>query len=59
MQILLDRWQTENIRYQKLYNTSNLDQSNYDLVISTDNKTIDEIVELIHTEYVKFLKKIQ
>ena len=59
MQILLDRWQTEKIRYQKLYNTSNLDQSNYDLVISTDNKSIDEIVELIHTEYVKFLKKIQ
>ena len=54
---LKDRWQAENDRYIELYKTSNLDLSNYDLVISSNNKTPEEIVEEIYNFYIKFTSK--
>lgn len=52
-----DRWKVENDRYFELYKTNNLNFENYNLVISSDNKTPEEIVEIIYNEYTKFMQK--
>lgn len=54
--LLQDRWDSENYRYQELYQIDNNNFKNYNLVITTDNKTIEEIVEEIYKNYVKFIK---
>ena len=54
---LVKRWNTENERYQKLYQHDNTNLKNYDLVISTDCKPVDEIVLEIYKIYQKFLKQ--
>ena len=54
--VLTERWDAENERYKKLYKTDNTNLKNYDLVILTDNKTIEEIVLEIEKAYKKFLK---
>ncbi len=51
------RWEAENKRYMELYGVNNLEKSNYNLVIKTDNKSVEEIVELIYKEYEKFVRK--
>ena len=55
--LLTQRWESENSRYQELYNKDNTHLENYDLVILTDNKTVDEIVLEIYNGYKKFLKQ--
>lgn len=55
--ILKERWQAENDRYTKLYNTNNLNPNNYDLVISSSNKTPEEIVDEIYLKYKEFMQK--
>lgn len=52
---LQQRWERENVRYRNIYNFDNTNLKNYDLVIATDNKPVEEIVEEIHTAYLKFL----
>lgn len=56
---LIDRWNEENNRYTQIYNTNNLNPENYDLVISSTNKTPEEIVDEIFENYQKFLLKQQ
>lgn len=51
------RWQVENDRYMELYQTNNLDSSNYDYVIDSSKLTPTQIMEKIHNEYIKFLKR--
>lgn len=53
---LQDRWQEENERYLELYNTNNLKPENYNLVISSQNKTPEEIAEIIYTNYQTYAK---
>lgn len=48
---LNDRWNTENTRYQELYQIDNLNLNNYDFVISSKNLTPTEIAERIYNEY--------
>lgn len=55
--LLKTRWQAENDRYTKLYNTNNLNNANYNLVINSDNKTPEQIVDIIYNEYKKFMRK--
>ncbi len=50
---LIKRTDLENERYLKLYNVDRTDMSNYDLVIDTTNKSIDEVVDIIINEYKK------
>ena len=57
IKILKKRWKTENERYLSLYNINNLDKSQYDLVIKSDNKTIEEISHKIFLSYKKFMQK--
>lgn len=55
VQKLKDRWQEENQRYLELYNTNNFNLSNYNLVISSQNKTPEEIADIIYNEYKNFM----
>lgn len=54
--VLKQRWQVENARYSELYKVDNLNLYNYNLVVSTNNKTIEEIVEIIYDEYKRFMQ---
>lgn len=53
---LKQRWESENSRYQQLYNVDNLHRENYNLVINTANKTPEEVANLIYEEYLKYTK---
>ena len=55
---LKERWDLENDRFKEIYNFDNRDNSNYDLVVDTTGKTIEEVGELIYSEYEKYLKKV-
>ena len=52
-----ERWQLENDRYLLLYGFDNRNSANYDLVIDTTHKGVEEIAETIYSEYKKYLKK--
>ena len=56
-QKIIDRWNEENSRYTKIYNINNLNPQNYNLVISSNKKTPEQIVDIIYKKYNKFLKK--
>ena len=53
---LKDRWKEENARYLELYNTNNLNLNNYNLVISSKDKTPEEIANIIYESYSKFMQ---
>ena len=53
---LQDRWEEENARYLELYNTNNLNPDNYNLVISSKNKTPEEIVNTIYQNYQNYIQ---
>lgn len=53
---LKNRWQTENARYFELYKTNNLNNDNYNLVVSSSNKTPEEIADIIYLNYTKFMQ---
>lgn len=54
---LEDRWKEENSRYLELYNTNNLNPDNYNLVISSANKTPEEIADIIYENYKNYMQK--
>jgi len=53
---LKQRWQAENDRYTLLYNTNNLNTNNYDFVISSKNKTPEQVADEIYENYLKFMQ---
>ena len=55
-QTLIDRWNTENNRYQELYKTDNTNLKNYDLVIKSD-RSIEDLSEIIYKKYMEFIEK--
>lgn len=55
-QTLIDRWNTENNRYQELYKTDNTNLNNYDLVIKSD-RSIEDLSEIIYKKYMEFIEK--
>ena len=54
---LKDRWQEENSRYLELYQTNNKTRKNYNLVVSSKNKTPEEIADIIYKNYTKHMQK--
>ena len=50
-QDLIKRFQLENNRYFELYGVHKEDESNYDLVIDTTNKTIEEVANIVIENY--------
>ncbi len=55
--MLKKRWNAENKRYKVLYGIDNLEKSNYNLVIKTDNMPVEDVVEKIYKAYTKFMQK--
>lgn len=55
-QQLMARWKSENYRYSKYYGLDNTDENNFDLVISSANKTIEQLAEEIYSKYRNFYK---
>ena len=53
-QDMIKRFNLENERYWNLYQVHKEDMSNYDLVVDTTDKTPEEVVEIIKTEYFKW-----
>ena len=53
---LIERWDTENTRYQELYQTDNTNLDNYDLVITSDG-SIEDLSEYVFEKYKEFIKK--
>ncbi len=54
---LESRWKIENDRYLELYNTNNLNLSNYDFVVDSSHLTPTQIMEQIYVEYQKHINK--
>ncbi len=54
---LIARWDRENTRYKKTYGVDNTDPTRYDLVISSENTSPQDIAEKIYLEYCKYIKK--
>lgn len=53
---LISRFNAENERYKKFYGIDNTNMKNYDLVLSSKNKTPDEIADEIYKNYKKHFK---
>lgn len=54
---LQKRYKLENDRYFELYGVRKEDESNYDLVLDTTNRTPQEVADIIKEEYFKWLEK--
>ena len=57
VELLKNRWNAENERYSKTYNINNLNLSNYDFVVSSTNKTPEQLADEIYDAYLKFIEK--
>jgi cytidylate kinase len=55
--ILQDRLDSEARRYKKLYNANPYDTSNYDLVVDSGARSVEEVVEEILAAYRAWLQK--
>lgn len=51
---LVNRFNLENERYQKIYGFDNLNPKNYDLVIDSTNRTAEDIADEIYKKCLKF-----
>lgn len=50
---IISRLESEKKRYRELYGIDHTDKSNYDLVIDTNKNNLEEVVEIILSEYKK------
>lgn len=57
VQGLKHRWEIENARYMELYSVNNLIPSQYNLFISSNNKSPEELCDIIYNEYKKYTTK--
>ena len=55
-ELLETRWQVENERYSRIYNTNNLNLCKYDLIISSKDKKPEHIAKEIYKAYKNFIK---
>jgi predicted cytidylate kinase len=54
---ITSRLESEKKRYLELYNVDHTDQRNFDLVIDTNKNNLEQVVEIIVTEYKNWLAK--
>jgi CMP/dCMP kinase len=52
-----ERFESEQKRYWNLYKINNTDESRFDLVIDTNKNNLKEVVEIIVSEYRKWIKE--
>lgn len=53
---LSERWRLENDRYMMLYNFDNRNMNEFNLVIDTSLFSVEQVAELIYSEYLKFVE---
>ncbi|MFZ3011503.1 MAG: cytidylate kinase family protein [Minisyncoccia bacterium] len=51
-----ERFSSEQKRYWDLYKINNTDKNNFDLVIDTNKNNLEQVVDIIVTEYKKWIK---
>lgn len=56
---LIERFNSENSRYMRLYGVDNTNLKNYDLVIDNSDLSPEETADIIFREYQKYLKKFK
>jgi cytidylate kinase len=54
---IISRLESEKKRYKELYNIEHTDKNNYDLVIDTNKNNLKQVVDIIVSEYKKWLAK--
>jgi cytidylate kinase len=54
---ILSRLESEKRRYKELYGVNHTDKNNFDLVIDTNKNNLNEVVEIILSEYKKWREK--
>lgn len=52
-----ERFESEQKRYWDLYKINNTDKNNFDLVIDTGKNNLEQVVDIIISEYKKWLEK--
>lgn len=52
-----ERFLSEQKRYWTLYKINNTDKNNFDLIIDTNKNNLEEVVNIIVTEYKKWIEK--
>lgn len=52
---ITERFESEQKRYWDLYKINNTDKKNYDLVIDTNKNNLEQVVEIIVSEYKKWI----
>lgn len=52
-----ERFESEQKRYWNLYKINNKDMSQFDLVIDTDKNNLEQVIELVVSEYQKWISK--
>ena len=53
-----ERFESEQKRYWNLYKTNNTDLSQFDLVIDTNKNNLEQVIQIIVSEYKKWIEKI-
>ncbi len=54
---IIFRLESEKKRYQELYGIDHTDKKHYDLVVDTDKNNLEQVVEIIVSEYKKWKEK--
>ena len=54
---IVARLESEKKRYKELYNIDHTDKNNYDLIIDTNKNNLNEVVDIIVSEYKKWIAK--
>ena len=54
---IVSRLESEKKRYKKLYGIDHTDKNNYDLVIDTNKNNLEQVVDIIISEYKKWIKE--
>ena len=51
---MTERFESEQKRYWDLYKINNADKNNFDLVIDTDKNNLEQVINIIVSEYKKW-----
>lgn len=54
---IISRLESEKKRYKELYGVTHTDKSNYDLVIDTNKNNLEQVVDIVISEYKKWREK--
>jgi len=52
-----ERFESEQKRYWNLYKINNTDKNQFDLIVDTNKNNLEEVVDIIVTEYKKWIKE--